>query len=148
MNGRLRPLPAVQTFRGRMTASDPRPTFSRLANSMKFARELRNSIDARLAIIAMITSLGGFAIAHWNGHRLAGESKYGGSFANLHYDLGFSQAAWAVFSVMMFVGISIGIATRLKSIESRRLAAQLFMSAGIFCLLNLILLEFQPIGTQ
>jgi hypothetical protein len=79
---------------------------------------------------------------------LAGESKYGGSFANLHYDLGFSQAVWAVFSVVMLAGISIGVATRFKSIESRRLAAQLFISAGIFCLLNLVLLTFDPIGTQ
>ena len=119
-----------------------------MANSKNFAHELRNSIDTRLAIIAVTTSLGGFAVAHWNGLRLAGESKYGGSFANLHYDLGFSQAAWAVFSVVMFVGISIGIATRLKSIESRRLAAQLFVSAGIFCLLNLVLLAFRPVGTH
>lgn len=119
-----------------------------MTNPMKFARELRNSIDARLAIIAAITSLGGFAIAHWNGLRLAGESKYGGSFANLHYDLGFSQVVWAVFAVLMLAGISIGITTRLKSIESRRLAVQLFMSAGIFCLLNLALLAFHPIGTQ
>lgn len=115
---------------------------------MKFARELRDSIDARLAIIALTTSLVGFAIAHWNGLRLAGESKYGGEFANLHYDIGFSQAAWTVFSIVMFVGISVGIASRLKSIESRRLAAQLFVSAGLFCLLNLVLLVFQPIGTQ
>ena len=116
--------------------------------SMKFAQELRNSIDARLAIIVSTTSLGGLAIAHWNGLRLAGQSKYGGAFASLHYDLGFSQAAWAVFSLVVLAGISVGIATRLKSIESRRLAAQLFMSAGAFCLVNLVLLLFQPVGTQ
>ena len=119
-----------------------------MADSMKFARELRDSIDARLAIIAVVTSVVGFAIAHWNGLRLAGESKYGGLFANLHYDLGFSQVVWAVFSVVMLAGISVGVATRLKSIESRRLAMQLFMSAGIFCLLNLVLLAFHRIGVQ
>ena len=113
---------------------------------MKFTQELRNSIDARLAKIASVTNLGGFAVAHWNGLRLAGQSKYGGAFANLHYDLGFSQVVWAVFSLVMLAGISVGIATRLKSVESRRLAAQLFMSAGAFCLLNLVLLLLQPIG--
>ena len=44
---------------------------------------------------------------------------------------------------MIVAAISIGIATRLKSSESRRIAARLFVSAGIYGMLNLVLLAFR-----
>ena len=119
-----------------------------MADLKKFAEELRDSVDARLALIATASSIGGFAIAHWNGLRLASESKLGGPFADLRYDLGFGQASWAVFSFLMFLGIAIGIATRRETARSRRLAAQLFMSAGLFCALNLVVQAVQPVGAH
>ena len=96
-----------------MTATDPKATFSKLTNSMKFAQEFRSSIDARVAKIAITTSLGGFALLHWNGLRLAGKSKYDGAFAKPHYDLGFSQAVWAVFSVVILVILLNRFSTRI-----------------------------------
>ena len=110
---------------------------------MKIAQELRNCLDARLAIIATTTSVVGLGVAHWNGLRAASESKYGGAFAKLHYDLAFGQAVWAVFSIMMVVAIPIVIATRRKPNESRTLAVQLFIAVGIFCIVNLVLLAFR-----
>ena len=113
---------------------------------MKIAQELRNCLDVSMTINKPNTSLVGLGVAHWNGLRAASESQYGGAFAKLHNELAFSQAAWAVISILMVVAISIGIATRRKSNESRRLATQLFIAVGIFCVFNLVLLAFRSDG--
>ena len=116
-----------------VSAGDSKATLGNLTGAMIFGQALRESLDARLAILATATNLGGFVVAHWNGLRTAKETAHGGAFADLYYDIGFGQGAWAVFSVTVFAGIAVGIVTRFKSCESRRLAAQLFVSAGIFC---------------
>lgn len=112
-------------------------------NSMRFTREFRTFLDARLAVFVAITIVVGFGVAHWNGLRAAADS----NFAALAYDIGFSQAAWVVVLIVIAAAFVGSFFKGVRSYEGRRFAAQLLITMVIFCALNLALLAFRSTGS-
>lgn len=113
---------------------------------MKFAKEIKSFLDARLAIIASTTSVVGLGAAHWNGLRAVGESSHGGAFAAAYYEIAFGHVIWTVMVILIAAAGIVGLATGGKSRESRRFVVQLFITLAIFGALNLVLLQFRLSG--
>ena len=110
---------------------------------MRFTRELRKFLDARLAVVAATTNVVGFGVAHWYGLRAAAES----TFAALAYDIAFSQAAWVVVLILIAAAFVGSFVKGVRSHEGSRFAAQLLITVVIFLALNFAFLEFRSTGS-
>ena len=134
--------PGIDTARGASGTSNS----AGMWRTRRWLQELRTFLDARLVVIAAITTIVGFGAAHWNGLRAAADSTVGGQFASLAYDLAFGQAAWTVVLIVIAATIVVSFITGVKSYESRRLAVQLLVTTVIFAVLNLALLAYRSSG--
>ena len=103
---------------------------------MKLSRDLLRFFDTRLLILMVATALSGFGIAHWYGNKVRLDYSEHVFLASLGYEIGFSQALWAVHISLLVAGLIVAAVTRVSSEAAKRLVVQLFIVSGGFAALS------------